>query len=93
MIHLGHDRSVDEIVTAAIQEDADASPSRRTRAATSSTSSYMLDLLRERGARPHPVFGGGGGTILPDEIAALQAYGVARIFTPEDGRALGPAAA
>ncbi|MEE2665275.1 MAG: methylmalonyl-CoA mutase family protein [Myxococcota bacterium] len=89
VIHLGHDRSVDEIVEAAIQEDAHAIAVSSYQGGHNEFFRYMIDRLRERGAGHVRVYGGGGGTILPDEIEALQAYGVARIFTPEDGRALG----
>jgi methylmalonyl-CoA mutase len=89
VIHLGHDRSVDEIVSAAIQEDADAIAVSSYQGGHDEFFRYMIDLLRERGAGHVRVYAGGGGTILPDEVRALQAYGVARIFTPEDGRALG----
>ncbi len=89
VIHLGHDRSVDEIVTAAIQEDADAIAVSSYQGGHDEFFRYMIDELRARGASHVRVYGGGGGTILPDEIRALEAYGVARIFSPEDGRALG----
>ncbi len=89
VIHLGHDRSADEIVSAAIQEDAQAIAVSSYQGGHDEFFRYMLDLLRERGAGDVRVYGGGGGTILPDEIRALEAYGVRRIFSPEDGRALG----
>ena len=90
VIHLGHNRSVDEVVTAALQEDVQGiAISRATRAATSSTSSYMIDLLRQRGGAHIQVFGGGGGVIVPAEIRELQDYGVARIYSPEDGQRMG----
>jgi methylmalonyl-CoA mutase len=89
VIHLGHDRSADEIVSAAIQEDAHAIAVSSYQGGHDEFFRYMLDLLRARGAGHVLVYGGGGGTILPDEIQALQAYGVRRIFSPEDGRALG----
>ncbi|MBC7172293.1 MAG: cobalamin B12-binding domain-containing protein, partial [Polyangiaceae bacterium] len=89
VIHLGHDRSVDEIVTAAIQEDADAIAVSSYQGGHSEFFRYMIDELRARGGSHVRVYGGGGGTILPDEIRALEAYGVARLFSPEDGRSLG----
>jgi methylmalonyl-CoA mutase len=89
VIHLGHDRSVDEIVTAAIQEDADCVAVSSYQGGHLEFFRYMVDQLRERGAGHIRVYGGGGGTIVPEEIEALQAYGVARIFSPEDGQRLG----
>jgi len=89
VIHLGHDRSVDEIVTAAIHEDAHAIAVSSYQGGHNEFFRYMVDMLRDRGAPNVRVYGGGGGTILPDEVAALHAYGVARIFSPEDGRAMG----
>ena len=90
VIHLGHDRSVEEIVEAAAPGGRRTpSPSPPTRAATWSSSATCVERLRERGAGHVRVYGGGGGTIVPEEIAALEADGVARIFSPEDGRALG----
>jgi methylmalonyl-CoA mutase len=89
LIHLGHDRSVDEIVEAAIQEDAHAVAISSYQGGHMEFFRYLVDRLRARGAGHIKVFGGGGGTILPSEIATLEAYGVSRIFTPEDGRKLG----
>ncbi len=89
VIHLGHDRSVDEIVTAAIQEDADAIAVSSYQGGHNEFFRFMLDELRARGAGHVRVYGGGGGTILEHEARALEAYGVARIFGPEEGRALG----
>ena len=89
VIHLGHDRSVQEIVDAAIEEDAHAIAVSSYQGGHNEFFRYIIDLLRERRADHIRVYGGGGGTILPAEIEALQRYGVARIFTPEDGRALG----
>jgi len=89
VIHLGHDRSVDEIVEAAVQEDAHAVAVSSYQGGHIEFFKYLVDRLRERGAPHVRVYGGGGGTILPEEIAELQAYGVARLFTPEDGRRLG----
>ncbi|MFI5308382.1 MAG: cobalamin-dependent protein, partial [Polyangiales bacterium] len=89
VIHLGHDRSVDEIVTAAIQEDAHAIAVSSYQGGHDEFFRFMLDSLRERGAGHIRVYAGGGGTILQHEARALEAYGVARIFGPGDGRALG----
>jgi len=89
VIHLGHDRSVGEIVEAAIQEDAHAVAVSSYQGGHLEFFSYLVDQLRERGAAHIRVYGGGGGTIVPEEIAELQARGVARIFSPADGRALG----
>jgi methylmalonyl-CoA mutase len=89
VIHLGHDRSVDEIVEAAIQEDAQAVAISSYQGGHVEFFQYLVDRLRALGAGHIRVYGGGGGTIVPEEIAALHAYGVARIFSPEDGRALG----
>jgi methylmalonyl-CoA mutase len=88
VIHLGHNRSVSEIVDCAIQEDAQGIAITSYQGGHLEYFKYMVDLLRQRGAAIK-VFGGGGGTILPDEIAELQAYGVARIYSPDDGRAMG----
>ncbi|HKP64284.1 MAG TPA: methylmalonyl-CoA mutase family protein [Polyangiales bacterium] len=89
LIHLGHDRSVDEIVQAAIEEDAQAVAVSSYQGGHMEFFGYLVARLRERGAGHVRVFGGGGGTILPAERAELQAAGVARIFGPEDGRQLG----
>ncbi len=89
VIHLGHNRSVAEIVDAAIQEDAQAIAVSSYQGGHIEFFTYMIDLLRQRGAGHVKVFGGGGGVIVPREIAELEAYGVAKIFSPEDGRALG----
>ena len=89
VIHLGHDRSVDEVVTTAIQEDAQAIAMTSYQGGHNEYFKYMKDLLDERGAGHIKIFGGGGGTILPDEIAALQEYGVTRIYHPDDGREMG----
>ncbi len=88
VIHLGHNRSVGEIVRCAIQEDVQGIAITSYQGGHVEYFKYMIDLLREAGARVE-VFGGGGGTILPAEIAELQAYGVARLYSPDDGRALG----
>ncbi|MDB5840718.1 MAG: methylmalonyl-CoA mutase [Herminiimonas sp.] len=89
VIHLGHNRSVDEIVTAALQEDAQGIAISSYQGGHVEYFKYMIDLLKQRGGAHIKVFGGGGGVIVPTEIAALHAYGVARIFSPEDGQRLG----
>ena len=89
VIHLGHDRSVEEIADAAVQEDAHAVAISSYQGGHVEYFKYLVDRLRAKGAGHVRVYGGGGGTILPGEIAELQAYGVARIFSPEDGRRLG----
>ncbi|HEX8740089.1 MAG TPA: cobalamin-dependent protein, partial [Casimicrobiaceae bacterium] len=89
VIHLGHNRSVGEIVDCAIQEDAQGIAISSYQGGHLEFFKYMLDLLRERGAGHVKVFGGGGGVIVPDEIRELHDYGVARIFSPEDGQRLG----
>ncbi|HET7097754.1 MAG TPA: fused isobutyryl-CoA mutase/GTPase IcmF [Casimicrobiaceae bacterium] len=89
VIHLGHNRSVDEIVNCAIQEDAHGIAISSYQGGHIEFFKYMLDLLRERGAGEIKVFGGGGGVIVPAEVKELHDYGVARIFTPEDGQRLG----
>lgn len=89
VIHLGHNRSAVEIVRAAIQEDAAAIAVSSYQGGHNEFFRYLIDLLREQGAGHIQVFGGGGGVIVPAEIAALQDYGVARIYSPEDGRTLG----
>src|SRR6516164_7377180 len=89
VIHLGHDRSVEEVVDAVIQEDADAVAVSSYQGGHLEYFRYLVDRLRERGAGRVRVYGGGGGVIVPQEIEALHAYGVSRIFSPEDGRRLG----
>ncbi|MDE2371811.1 MAG: methylmalonyl-CoA mutase family protein [Burkholderiales bacterium] len=89
VIHLGHNRSVDEVVTAALQEDAQGIALSSYQGGHVEYFKYMVDLLRERGGAHIQVWGGGGGVIVPAEIAELQAYGVARIFSPEDGQRMG----
>jgi len=89
VIHLGHNRSVDEVVTAALQEDAQGIAVSSYQGGHVEYFKYMLDLLRERGGENVKVFGGGGGVIVPDEIKALHDYGVARIYSPEDGQKMG----
>ena len=89
VIHLGHDRSVEEVVTAAIQEDAQAIAVSSYQGGHVEYFKYMIDLLRRAGADRVKVFGGGGGVIVRDEIQELQAYGVERIYSPEDGQRMG----
>src|SRR5574337_149672 len=89
VIHLGHNRSVGEIVDCAIEEDAQGIAISSYQGGHLEFFKYMLDLLRERGAGHIKVFGGGGGVIVPDEVRELHDYGVARIFSPEDGQRLG----
>lgn len=89
VIHLGHNRSAEEIVDAAIQEDADAIAVSSYQGGHNEFFRYMHDLLREKGAPWIKIFGGGGGVIVPEEIDALQEYGIDRIYSPEDGRELG----
>jgi methylmalonyl-CoA mutase len=89
VIHLGHNRSVDEVVTAALQEDVQGIAISSYQGGHVEYFKYMVDLLRERGGEHIQVFGGGGGVIVPSEIAELQAYGVARIYSPEDGQRMG----
>ena len=89
IIHLGHNRSVQEIVDCAIQEDVQGIAITSYQGGHTEFFKYMHDLLKERGAGHIKIFGGGGGTILPSEIADLQAYGITRIYHPDDGRAMG----
>ncbi|TRW27575.1 methylmalonyl-CoA mutase family protein [Flavobacterium zepuense] len=89
VIHLGHDRSVEEVVNTAIQEDANAIALTSYQGGHNEYFKYMHDLLKEKGAGHIKIFGGGGGVILPDEIAALHEYGITRIYAPDDGRELG----
>ena len=89
VIHLGHNRSVDEVVDAAVQEDVQGVAVSSYQGGHNEYFRYLVDRLRARGAGHVQVFGGGGGVIIPSEIAALQAYGVARIFSPQDGQQLG----
>jgi methylmalonyl-CoA mutase len=89
VIHLGHNRSVDEVVTAAIQEDVQAVAISSYQGGHVEYFEYLVKLLAERGAPDIKVFGGGGGTIVADEIQYLHSIGVARIFSPEDGQELG----
>ena len=89
VIHLGHNRSAQEIVNTAIQEDAQAIAITSYQGGHEEFFKYIVDLLQAQQCGHIRVFGGGGGTILPEEIAALQAYGVARIYSPDDGRRMG----
>src|SRR5688572_4798283 len=89
VIHLGHNRSVDEIVTAALQEDVQGIAVSSYQGGHIEYFRYMVDLLRQRGGEHIQVFGGGGGVIVLAEIRELQAYGVARIYSPEDGQRMG----
>ncbi len=89
VIHLGHDRSVEEVVNTAIQEDANAIALTSYQGGHNEYFKYMYDLLKERGATQIKIFGGGGGVILPSEIKELQDYGIERIYSPDDGREMG----
>ncbi|MFD0667738.1 fused isobutyryl-CoA mutase/GTPase IcmF [Ramlibacter sp. MAHUQ-53] len=89
VIHLGHNRSVDEVVTAALQEDVQGIAVSSYQGGHVEYFKYMVDLLRQRGGSHIQVFGGGGGVIVPAEIRELQAYGVTRIYSPEDGQRMG----
>ncbi len=89
VIHLGHDRSVEEVVNCAIQEDANAIAMTSYQGGHNEYFKYMYDLLKDKGAEHIKVFGGGGGVILPDEIQELMDYGITRIYSPDDGRGLG----
>ena len=89
VVHLGHDRSVADVVRTAIDEDADGIAISSYQGGHTEYFRYMVDLLRERGAGHIRVYGGGGGVIVPEEIRDLMDYGVARLFSPEDGLAMG----
>ena len=89
VVHLGHNRSVEEVVTAALQEDVQGIAISSYQGGHVEYFKYMVDLLRERGGSSIQVFGGGGGVIVPSEISELQGHGVARIFSPEDGQRMG----
>ena len=89
VIHLGHNRSVDEVVSAALQEDVQGVAISSYQGGHLEYFKYMLDLLRSQGGEHIKVFGGGGGVIVPSEIKELQDYGVARIYSPEDGQRMG----
>ena len=89
VIHLGHDRSVEEVVNTAIQEDANSIAMTSYQGGHIEYFKYMYDLLQEKGAGHIKIFGGGGGTILPEEIEELHAYGITRLYHPDDGRKMG----
>lgn len=89
VIHLGHDRSVEEVVNTAIQEDAQAIAMTSYQGGHNEYFKYMYDLLKEKNSEHIKIFGGGGGVILPEEIKELMDYGVTRIYAPDDGRAMG----
>ncbi|MGI9532590.1 methylmalonyl-CoA mutase family protein [Lutimonas sp.] len=89
VIHLGHDRSVEEVVNTAIQEDANAIAMTSYQGGHNEYFKYMYDLLQEKGGAHIRIFGGGGGVILPKEIEELMAYGITRIYSPDDGRQMG----
>jgi methylmalonyl-CoA mutase len=89
VIHLGHDRSAEEVVNCAIQEDANAIALTSYQGGHVEYFKYMHDLLKEKGCGHIRIFGGGGGVILPSEIEELHQYGITRIYSPDDGRALG----
>ncbi|MBX2898379.1 MAG: methylmalonyl-CoA mutase family protein [Cyclobacteriaceae bacterium] len=89
VIHLGHDRSVEEVVNTAIQEDVQAIAITSYQGGHNEYFKYMYDLLQEKGAGHIKIVGGGGGVILPEEIKALMDYGITRIYSPDDGRAMG----
>ncbi|MBK8685879.1 MAG: methylmalonyl-CoA mutase family protein [Bacteroidetes bacterium] len=89
VIHLGHDRSVQDVVDCAIQEDANAIAMTSYQGGHVEYLKYMYDLLNEKGCSHIKIFAGGGGVILPDEINELQAYGITRVYSPDDGRAMG----
>ncbi|MES2945844.1 MAG: methylmalonyl-CoA mutase family protein, partial [Pseudomonadota bacterium] len=89
VIHLGHNRSVEEVVTAALQEDAQGIAISSYQGGHVEYFKYMVDLLKSRGGEHIQVFGGGGGVIVPPEIRELHAYGVTRIYSPEDGQKMG----
>src|SRR5213082_3094692 len=89
VIHLGHNRSVDDVVTAALQEYVQGIAISSYQGGHVEYFKYMIDLLKQRGGEHIKVFGGGGGVIVPSEIKELHDYGVTRIFSPEDGQRLG----
>ena len=89
VIHLGHDRSVAEVVDCAIQEDANAIAMTSYQGGHNEYFRYMYDLLQQKGAGQIKIFGGGGGVILPEEIKSLMEYGITRIYSPDDGRQMG----
>jgi len=89
VIHLGHDRSVEEVVNCAIEEDANAIAMTSYQGGHTEYLKFMCDLLKKKNATHIKIFAGGGGTILPDEIKELEDYGITRIYHPDDGRAMG----
>jgi methylmalonyl-CoA mutase len=89
VIHLGHNRSVEEVVSAALQEDVHGIAVSSYQGGHVEYFKYMVDMLRERGGENIRVFGGGGGVIVPEETRTLQDYGVTRIYSPGDGQRLG----
>ena len=89
VIHLGHDRSVNEVVNTAIQEDVNAICLTSYQGGHNEYFKYMYDLLKEKGSEHIKIFGGGGGVILPSEIKDLMDYGISRIYSPDDGREMG----
>ena len=89
VIHLGHDRSVEDVVNTAIQEDAQAIAMTSYQGGHNEYFKYMHDLLQEKGAGHIRIFGGGGGVILPEEIKELMNHGITRIYSPDDGRSMG----
>ena len=89
IIHLGHNRSAKEIVDAAIQEDVQAIAITSYQGGHNEYFKYIYDLLKENNCGHIKIFGGGGGTILPSEITELQNYGIAKIYSPDDGRSMG----
>jgi methylmalonyl-CoA mutase len=89
VIHLGHNRSVEEVVNCAIQEDVQGIAMTSYQGGHMEYFTYMYDLLQQRGANHIKIFGGGGGVILPSEIKELESYGIAKIYSPDDGRRMG----
>ena len=89
VIHLGHDKSAEEVVNCAVQEDANAIALTSYQGGHNEYFKYIYDLLKEKNASHIKIFGGGGGVILPEEIKDLMDYGVTRIYSPDDGRELG----
>ena len=89
IIHLGHDRSVEEVVNCAIEEDANAIAITSYQGGHTEYLKYMYDLLQEKNAPYIKIFAGGGGTILPKEIKELEKYGITKIYHPDDGRKMG----
>ena len=89
VVHLGHNRAVEEVVTAAVHEDVHGVAISSYQGGHIEYFRYMLDMLRERGAGHVRIFGGGGGVIVPEEVRELHDYGITRIYTPEDGQRMG----